>query len=53
MSAAGFCWFLVAALELARCVADQLGGADASGHRTFLMLALVLAYLGMIYERGR
>lgn len=26
-----------------RCVADQLGGADASGHRTFLMLALVLA----------
>ena len=53
MSAAGVCWFLVAALELARYVADQLGGVDASGHRMFFMLALVLAYLDMIYERGR
>lgn len=53
MSAAGFCWLLVAALELACSVADQLGGADASGHRVFFMLALVLAYLDMIYERGR
>lgn len=53
MSAAGVCWFLVAALEFACYVADQLGGADASGHRMFFMLALVLVYLDMIYERGR
>lgn len=53
MSAAGFCWFLVAALELACYVADQLGGVDATKHRLFFMLALVLAYLDMIYERGR
>lgn len=53
MSVSGFCWLLVAALELACYVADQLGGADASGHRVFFMLALVLVYLDMIYERGR
>lgn len=53
MSAAGVCWFLVAALEFACYVADQPGGADASGHRLFFMLALVLFYLDMIYERGR
>lgn len=53
MSAAGVCWFLVAALEFACYVADQLGGADASGHRLFFMLALVLTYLDQINERGR
>lgn len=53
MSAAGVCWLLVAALEFACYVHDQLGGADASGHRMFFMLALVLAYLDMIYDRGR
>ena len=53
MSAAGFCWLLVAALELACYVTDQLGGADASWHRVFFMLALVLTYLDQINERGR
>lgn len=53
MSAAGVCWFLVAALEFACYVADQLGGADASWHRLFFMLALALVYLDQINERGR
>ena len=53
MSAVGVCWLLVAALELACYVADQLGGADASGHRMIFMLALVPAYLDQINERGR
>lgn len=53
MSVSGFCWLLVAALELACSVADQLVGADESWHRVFFMLALVLVYLDMIYERGR
>nr|DAI67873.1 MAG TPA: hypothetical protein [Caudoviricetes sp.] len=53
MSAAGVCWLLVAALELACYVADQLGGAGATEHRLFFMLALVLAYLDQINERGR
>lgn len=53
MSAAGVCWLLTATLELACSVADQLGGADASWHRLFFMLALALVYLDMIYERRR
>lgn len=53
MSAAGVCWLLVAALELAHYASDRLGGADASEHGLFFMLALVLVYLDMIYERGR
>lgn len=44
---------VAAALELACYVADQLGGADATKHRLFFMLALLLAYLDMIYEKGR
>lgn len=53
MSAAGVCWLCVAVLELVSYVAGYASGADASKHRLFFMLALVLVYLDMIYGRGR
>ena len=44
---------LRAALELVSYVAGYASGADASKHRLFFMLALVLTYLDQINERGR
>lgn len=53
MSFAGYCWLCVAVLELVSYVAGYASGTDASKHRLFFMLALVLTYLDQINERGR